>query len=116
MNQIKWFAVVGVLFSSLAQAALPPYYHRARIIGAILEEPRLEQAVTDSRFRQWSSGVVDGIVYRGECSKGSWYEVQSGRCNLGVCVKVVPVVDEEGHMIAGPGKLELTVGQSLRCR
>lgn len=109
---IRSFALFGILVSTFAQAALPPYYNRARVFNAIVQDQRVETAVTDSRFRDKASGVIDAIRYLGEQNGYSRYDVQTGRCLLDINARVVA----EGGGVVGPGKLELAVARSLRCQ
>jgi hypothetical protein len=116
MTYVKSLAVFGVLFATLAQAALPPYYDRTRTIKAIVDDSRVETAITDVRFRRYSTGQIDSVRYLGYTNSYSRYQVQTGRCVLDVNVRVVSETGPDGHLIAGPGKLELAVARSLRCQ
>jgi len=113
---IKSFAVAGILLASLAQAALPPYHERNRVFTAILQDQRVETAITDVRFKQYTTGQIDSIRYVGAANGYSRYAAQTGRCVLDINVRTVAEKSPEGHLVVGPGKLELAVARSLRCQ
>ncbi len=113
---IKSFAVAGILFASLAQAALPPYHERNRVFTAIVADQRVETAVTDPRFRQYATGQIDSLRYLGYTAQYSRYSVQTGRCLLDINVRTVAVKSPEGKVVVGPGKIELAIAKSLRCQ
>ncbi len=87
-----WLAAGGA-----ALAALPPYWQSAREIGAIVEDPRVHDAL---RYEE----PILSIVKTGD----DVYVLKTARCTLTVMIVDKP----DAEPIAGPRQFDIAVGDA----
>lgn len=95
MPAIPVAAIVWGLATASASAALPPYWQSAREIGAILDDPRVHDAL------KYEEPILS-IATSGD----DVYVLKTARCTV-----TVTVVDKpEAEAMVGPRQFDLEVG------
>ncbi len=90
-------ALAGAATGTAALAALPPYWQSAREIGAILEDPRVHDALRYEEPIVSISATGDDV-----------YVLRTERCSV-----TVKIVDKPGsEPIAGPRQFDLEVEEA----
>ncbi len=89
----KMLMLLGVLVSTQAFGEVPPFYHSAKEVRAILDSKQVVKKL----------GIMSGI--HSIVRNMNVYEVSAGACMLAVEVTYIAVPG-----LLGPGKMELKVG------
>jgi hypothetical protein len=97
MPAIPVAAIAWALTAASASAALPPYWQSAREIGAILDDPRVHDALKYEEPILSISTTTDDV-----------YVLKTARCTVTVTIVDTP----QAEVMVGPRQFDLEVGEA----